>query len=97
MKNKSMALAVIAVLLVSFGVAPPAEAIVALVPAAAVYATLAIMGVITIGAATDNKPDGNEMAVQDRGDPQTATNVAPDKSLDEGSSQLAAIDERTTR
>ena len=92
MKNESMTLAIVAVLLLSLGTAPPVEAFVALAPSAAVGACLAIMGAITFGAATDNDPVGNEMAVQDRGAPQAVSNISADKPLDEGLSQLAAID-----
>jgi hypothetical protein len=98
MNNKTIALAVIAVLLVSFGTAPSAEAIVALAPAAAVYVCLAVMGAVTIGTATNNNSDGSEVAVlDDQSNQQPVTDVAYDKPLDEGSRKLASIEENSTR
>ena len=65
MKNKVIVFAVIAIILVSFGAAPPAQAVVALVPAAAVAACLAAMGIVTVGAVTSaNNQTESELALQ---------------------------------
>ena len=82
MKNKTIVFAVIATLLVSLGAAPPAEAVVALVPAAAVAACLAAMGIVTVGAVTStNSQTESELAVQTQ-EPREKTSQARDQETD---------------
>jgi hypothetical protein len=98
MENKVMAFAIIAVLFVTLGAAPPADAIVALVPAAAVAICMGLMGAITIGAAVDSKNQREqEMALQDQGQIQNEAQVAVEEPFDDETKQLVAMERDNSR